>query len=1145
MEGLASMPVLRKAFLVLVCPALFWAHASRPAWGQMGDTPAETGTPMAAAPAANTLPDVSADVVQSRIAQIKAAKDLDDNAKTALLGLYQNAQAELDRAAVFTKQIALFKQAAQSSPATLIRVRAELDKAPPPARPDVPAEAATADLETRLAEVQDRLNQVQDELTRLEAEPQRRNDRRLKSIPEQIDAANKKLEEIQKQAATPASADESKEMTAARILLLAARQQALNQEIACCTSERESYNAEDELLPKQHDLAERNVAACKKLVDAWQTIVHEHRQREANARLKSAKQEKRHAYPELRPVAEENEKLAQRASQVNNDVAAATKQTVEFTNALSDLEREFQGVTKKVDLGLAQQLGPYLLQFRIDLMRHRRKLESARLLQSQVDSVRLQWLDLTEQRKKLSDLDHRADEVLNGLDLSGDPSRRDALAPEVHRLLQSRRELLDSLINAYERYVRAMGPLMAADKELFDAIAWQLDYIDERIFWVPSTAKLSKVDLTASGEALRWYFDIRQWQTVGRQFVRAVTASPLRCVTMLALFTALSIVQPRLRNRIRQLGAQAARGTADSMTLTLRALILTVLTAVLWPSLLAFLSWMLDHPPDGSELTRALAHGLRFTAVALASMEFLRQVCRGHGLATAHFAWPEQGTRLLRKQLRWFLPLALPLTLLGATTHALETDRWQALGRLNFIAAMLVLSLLIHRLLRPVGGVLYGFLADRRGGWADRLHHVIYPLLTASPLALALLASFGYYYTARQLAWRLQATSWLMVVFMIGGALMLRWLLILRRRLAMRQARLRRAVVHHETKPGDAAEIPSIAASAEGQLDVTTINLQTRRFVQTALVAGFIGGIWLIWYDVLPALSFLNVPLWQTLVTDVDGNTHLEPIKVVRLLEMFIAVVLTLVATRNIPGLLEIVLLQRLPLEPATRYAVTTLFRYAIAVAGIVVACVTVGITWAKVHWLVAALSVGLGFGLQEIFANFISGLIILFERPIRVGDIVTVDDVSGVVSRIRIRATMITDFDRKELIVPNKEFITGRVLNWTLSDQMNRVVVNVGIAYGSDIERARELLLEVAAQNPYVLKDPGPMATLEGFGDSTLNLVLRCYLPSLDNRMSVVHDLHTKIHDVFRDEGIDIAFPQLDLHVRTSPVALYQRQAG
>ena len=197
-----------------------------------------------------------------------------------------------------------------------------------------------------------------------------------------------------------------------------------------------------------------------------------------------------------------------------------------------------------------------------------------------------------------------------------------------------------------------------------------------------------------------------------------------------------------------------------------------------------------------------------------------------------------------------------------------------------------------------------------------------------------------------------------------------------------------------EQRGPDGAELPVVPSATDGRLDLTTINQQTHRFMQTALMAGFAAGLWLIWADVLPALSIFNVPLWHTQVEDAKGGTSSRSTSC-GLLEAVIAVVLTLVATRNIPGLLEIVLLQRLPLEPATRYAVTTLFRYAIAVAGIVAACV-LGITWAKVHWLVAAVSVGLGFGLQEIFANFISGLIILFERPIRVGDIVTVDDIAA-----------------------------------------------------------------------------------------------------------------------------------------------------
>jgi potassium efflux system protein len=184
-------------------------------------------------------------------------------------------------------------------------------------------------------------------------------------------------------------------------------------------------------------------------------------------------------------------------------------------------------------------------------------------------------------------------------------------------------------------------------------------------------------------------------------------------------------------------------------------------------------------------------------------------------------------------------------------------------------------------------------------------------------------------------------------------------------------------------------------------------------------------------------------------------------------------------------------------------------------------------------------MSLGLAFGLQEIFANFVSGLIILFERPVRVGDVVTIDAISGVVSRIRIRATTITDWDRKELIIPNKEFITGRVLNWTLTDPVNRVVVKVGVAYGADTAKVSEILLRLAQENPHVLKDPMPRVMLDSFGDSSLNFVLTCFLPNLENRGTVINDLHMAIDREFRQAGIDNAYPQREVHVRSIDVPL------
>ena len=189
-------------------------------------------------------------------------------------------------------------------------------------------------------------------------------------------------------------------------------------------------------------------------------------------------------------------------------------------------------------------------------------------------------------------------------------------------------------------------------------------------------------------------------------------------------------------------------------------------------------------------------------------------------------------------------------------------------------------------------------------------------------------------------------------------------------------------------------------------------------------------------------------------------------------------------------------------------------------------------------------MGLGLGFGLQEIFANFISGLIILFERPVRVGDVVTIEGMTGVVSRIHIRATTITDGDRKELIIPNKEFITGRVLNWTLTDPINRVVIPVSVAYGSDTQRVAQMLLKLAQDHPSVLDNPPPGVALESFGDSALNFVLRCFLPNLDSRGTVINELHMAIDRAFREAGIEMPYPQYDVHVRTFDVSQDALQA-
>jgi len=283
-----------------------------------------------------------------------------------------------------------------------------------------------------------------------------------------------------------------------------------------------------------------------------------------------------------------------------------------------------------------------------------------------------------------------------------------------------------------------------------------------------------------------------------------------------------------------------------------------------------------------------------------------------------------------------------------------------------------------------------------------------------------------------------------------------------------------------------------------------------------------------------------RVELWS-------GGTETVPVVVTLadlVLSLFVLIAAS-VAASNLPAMLELLVLQRLHMQAGERHAISTLTRYIIVILGIVLAFSAIGIGWGKVQWLLAAISVGLGFGLQEVFANFVSGLILLFEQPMRVGDIVTVGTTTGKVTRIRIRATTIQDWDRKELIVPNRQFVTSEFVNWTLSDAIVRWVLPASIAVGSDTQLALRLLEEIAAESRWVLKDPRPEGLFVGFGDNNLRLELRLFVDmnTLDYRW--MSDLNEAIARRFRDAGIEMTY-QRDLNLKLSgPMAEFVKRSA
>jgi potassium-dependent mechanosensitive channel len=239
-----------------------------------------------------------------------------------------------------------------------------------------------------------------------------------------------------------------------------------------------------------------------------------------------------------------------------------------------------------------------------------------------------------------------------------------------------------------------------------------------------------------------------------------------------------------------------------------------------------------------------------------------------------------------------------------------------------------------------------------------------------------------------------------------------------------------------------------------------------------------------------------------------------------------------LILVKDLPGLLEFLVFRRFDLDAGAKYAINTIARYSVTILGVIAVSSILGIAWSQVQWLAAALTFGIGFGLQEIFANFASGLILLLDRSLRVGDAVSVGELSGRVSRIQMRSTTITLWDRSEMIVPNKDFVTGKLVNWTLSFPESRVDVKVGVAYDSDIDLVRRVLMEVASANPNVLKAPPPEVLLTEFAQSAILFELRVFCLYDYGRMLLLDQLQSAVFHQFRKNGIVFAFPQLDVHL-------------
>ena len=1122
--------------------------------------------------------------LQTRLKRAQSDVELEPALKQKVVALYQTAIERIEIANEEAAKSKTFLQRMESVADELRQTRVRLTSLPGQTTLTVAEVSAAAgdDLDKLDRMLEEHRKQIDDpeqglraKLTAVEKELGARMSR-LEEIAKELAEVDERLSLIEGELDAPVPNDEPRELTHARQTLLLTRRMRATEERAALQAEQAWHESDDatNLLRAQRDLAAKELALADAEVELLQEVVDQRRGGEADQRVRRAELAVTRSSPQVKSVAETNLTLATESRDVATTLRETGHRIDQTTEALTSLQAEFKRTKEMVEaVGLTESIGLLLRQQRAKLSDTRGL--HARLAQrgDTVRQTRMRLFQLDADIASLRELDAAASKAASELTTGEAAGTRPAtaqairiLADEVKPLLEQRRELLERLNVDYETQFKRLVALDNNERQLLDATRQYADYIDERVLWIRTGTVFGGTHGARAVAHIAWLADPANWLKVIDALRSDFQREPLPYA--MAFFALLTWVGLRwtMRSRLRTLGMTAASVSCHELRPTLQAMALTLLLAAMVPALLAFFGWRLDHSVSTSKFVHAVAGGLLRAATFAVPLELLRWIASRGGLAEQHFDWSPIALVRLRRHLRWFLPTGIVLiAFVGLVEATSDEQRLDSLGRLGYLAFAGLLAIFCQRAFprepraaQPLRAAnAHEQQAARRAEdskdetdvWLNRLARVGRILGVTVPLGLLILSWSGYFYTALQLTWRLNASAWLGIGLLLVRAGVLRWITLERRRMAVLQAEELQAIAEAGKHPETGAQTPFLFPQwrwPDFRMNLTQIVTQIRSLLDVGLLTVAAVGLWFVWADVTPALNILDrVPLWQTTVEEVvetkgaDDKTIVQVVtrpKAVTAANLGLALLMmgiAMVAGRNIPGLVEVILLEHLSVDAGFRFATTCLVRYAIFIVGVCVAFAQIGIGWNSVQWLVAAASVGLGFGLQEIFANFVSGIILLFERPMRVGDVITIGDTTGTVSRIRFRATTIIDGDRKELIVPNKSFITGNLLNWTLSDSVNRLAIKVHVGPGNDPKQVRELLLKLAGEHPLLLKEPAPSAALEEIGPNGLLFVLRAFLPTLKDRPKASNDLYTLIHARFRDAGIEMPCPTQEVLVR------------
>ncbi len=1149
------------AFLIAVALGpVFQASAQSPLptplptdTGSTGDTSVVpvgfTSSPPAPANASPQKTEITREVIAQELTVVEAATDLSAEIRDEIKGKLQKAAGWLDAEASSKKRQTELEAMLPQIPTLLSDAKKALAEFSDAEFQVMPNGKSISELESQLANLREQVASDEKLFRERETELESRTSR-LTALAKDAVELEQKIVQLR---STSDAVNASDPAARAQMLEVRARLRLREQEVITSKLERRRVEEQGELLPLQRDLAKRTWTNRQKMLVRWQTAIDNWRKEESKRQAEAARRVAENSHSALKSLAEENALIAEKRMSAAAEIQRLSESIKRLNGLSKNLQDDFEELSDRVEhAGTTSTTGLLLRKKRSELPDDAEFAERAEFVQSTMPDVHLLLQDWKRKRREVADAEETAKAKLKSLSTSLAHVDQDEALKVLTALMNDRKELLDKAIPDQDTYLQDLNELELVNQQVGKQVADFRHYLNQRVLWIRSTDLISFGDLRDAQNGLVGILSLGRWRKTLGIGIGALMKRPAIAVGLLAVLILLAMFQARLYASQRRLSASPGDGESASFAGYLMAFGISVLLSARWPALMLGIGYRLKMTAESASWTESVGVALITSVAFLWSCELIRELCRRDGVGERLFGWPTAATSAVRTSLELTVLVGTPLFVLLQLTQFGEVDEMQSLQRVLFIAILGLIGFQISRLTRPHGPLMTCLLEENPSSPLSRGRHIVWLSASGAPLAFVMLSVIGFHFSAYQLSGHLAQTAGLLVAIIILHSLALCWL-----HAASHNRKLREAV--DDTASSDAV-VRVDSDSPVGEVVVQQVGNETAKETSgasegddefryslrwmSALLLLF--GGWFIWSEVLPALRVSDqVVLWQNIeqvpesYVNSDGNDairivdHSVSTTLTDLLVAMLICVATLMVGKRLPGVLQVAFMEHLPIENGGRQAIAIIIRYVATVAGLLIACNVIRLSWSSVQWLAAAMTVGLGFGLQEIFANLVSGLIILVERPIRVGDIVSVGDVTGTVTRMQMRATTVTDYDRRELIVPNKKFITDNVINWTLSDPISRVVLPVGLAYGTDVNKVREILLRIASQCPFVLDEPGPNTLFKGFGDSTLNVQLMVFIPQRSVYIDVVNELNNAIAREFSRSGIEIAFPQLDLHVK------------